>query len=41
MAKHKKRNSKEDAKTIKKQNVETEIEQIRLEKWRPGNRNFP
>jgi len=40
MANYKKRNSKKDAKTAEK-DVEHEFERRRLEKWRPGNRNFP
>ena len=41
MAKHEKRNSKNDAKTEEKEDVGIEAERRRLEKWRPGNRNFP
>lgn len=41
MAKREKRNSKKDTKTIEREEVEFEIERKRLEKWRPGNRNFP
>lgn len=40
MAKHKKPNLKKDAKIVEKKDVESEIEHIRLEKWRPGKRNF-
>jgi len=40
MAKREKRNFKNDAKTAEK-DVEYEFERRRLEKWRPGNRNFP
>ena len=39
MAKYKKRNPKKDSKTV--EDIENKIERIRLEKWRPGNRNFP
>ena len=41
MAKYEKRNPKKDSKIEDKEDVECEIERIRLEKWRPGNRNFP
>lgn len=37
---HEKRNSQKHAKTAEK-DVEFEFERRRLEKWRPGNRNFP
>lgn len=41
MAKHEKRNSQKDDKTVEKEDEEYEFERKRLEKWRPGNRNFP
>lgn len=40
MVKHKK-NSHESEKTIESESKEYEFERKRLEKWRPGNRNFP
>jgi len=40
MAKRGKRNFKNDIKTPEK-DMEFEVERRRLEKWRPGNRNFP
>lgn len=40
MVKHKKETCSEE-KTGEEEDVEFEIEKICLEKWRPGNRNFP
>lgn len=41
MAKQEKRNSRDDVKRETADNAEYEIERRRLEKWRPGRRNFP
>lgn len=41
MDKYEKRNSEKDSKTAEMQDEKFELERRRLEKWRPGRRNFP
>lgn len=40
MAKQEKRNSQNDIKRVKPDDIDDEVEQRRLEKWRLGRRNF-